>query len=183
MLTGNQTNPLPNIMLFQIISVNLQLHLCVKICEFPGFGAIMASRHHFIKENLRDGVQMLDGKECEGFGWCITSCPSLDLPWTPLECRKLSNQIFIFHDFRWTSKTSYRLLTREDIVTTELGESMSGKSVIIWHPKAIQIVSWCIQLLVMQLANVEIILPFFINLVTSNRLKKRWRDNFQYPRI
>ena len=68
MLTGNQTDPLPNIMLFQIISVNLQLHLCVKICEFPGFGAIMASRHHFIKENLRDGVQMLDGKECEGFG-------------------------------------------------------------------------------------------------------------------
>ena len=68
MLAGNQTNPLPNIMLFEIISVNLQLHLCVKIFEFPGFGAIMASRHHFIKENLRDGVQMLDGKECEGFG-------------------------------------------------------------------------------------------------------------------
>ena len=40
----------------------------MEILEFPGFGDIMASRHHFVKENLRDGAQMLDEKECEGFG-------------------------------------------------------------------------------------------------------------------
>ena len=59
---------MPNILEFEIIFVNLQPPLCVEILKFPGFGDIMASRHHFVKENLRDGAQMLDGKECEGFG-------------------------------------------------------------------------------------------------------------------